>query len=155
MLIRRLLSAARFGANAAFVALTAAASVHAASVHPPEKLATTPLSIGIHAVQAEVAKADQTRQRGLMFRESMKPNEGMLFVFDAPDRQCFWMQNTLIPLTIAFIADDGTILNMADMQPQNTTPHCSRGAVRYALEMNQGWFSERGIKDGNKVNGLP
>jgi len=155
VLIRRLLSAACLKTVAAFVAFSAAASVHASSAQPPEQLPTAQLSMGIHVVHAEVAKTDETRQRGLMFRESMKPNEGMLFVFDAPDRQCFWMQNTLIPLTIAFIADDGTILNMADMQPRDTTPHCSRGAVRYALEMNQGWFKERGIKDGNTVNGLP
>jgi len=153
--IRRSLTAAFLHTFSAGLLVAAAALPAYAASNAPEKLPTTPLSLGIHVVHAEVAKTDASRQRGLMFRESMKPNEGMLFVFDAPDRQCFWMQNTLIPLSIAFIADDGTISNMADMQPHRTEPHCSRGAVRYALEMNQGWFAERGIKEGSTVNGLP
>lgn len=119
------------------------------------RLPTTELSAGIHTIQAEVAATEEARRKGLMFRESMKPNEGMLFVFDAPDQQCFWMRNTLIPLSIAFITDDGTIRNIADMTPMSADTHCSRGAVRYGLEMNQGWFSARGIVAGQKINGLP
>lgn len=113
------------------------------------------LSAGIHIINAEVANSEDARRTGLMNRAAMASSDGMLFVFDAPDQQCFWMRNTLIPLSIAFIADDGTITNLADMAPQTETPHCSKGAVRYALEMNQGWFAERGIVSGTRINGLP
>lgn len=119
------------------------------------RLTTTELSAGIHTIRAEVAATEESRRTGLMFRESMKPTDGMLFVFDAPDRQCFWMRNTLIALSIAFIRDDGTISNIADMAPASTDTHCSRGAVRYGLEMNQGWFAERGIVADDKIDGLP
>jgi len=125
------------------------------AAHAQSRLPVTELSVGIHTIRAEVAATDENRRTGLMFRESMKANEGMLFVFDAPDQQCFWMRNTLIPLSIAFITDDGTISNIADMTPMSTDTHCSRGAVRYGLEMNQGWFGERGVVAGHKINGLP
>ncbi|WP_144635108.1 DUF192 domain-containing protein [Bordetella genomosp. 13] len=122
---------------------------------PQPKLATTPLSIGIHAIQAEVADTEEERRIGLMFRETLPGNEGMLFVFDAPDVQCFWMRNTLVPLSAAFIADDGTVVNIEDMAPKTDTPHCSRKPVRYVLEMAQGWFAERALKANAKVDGLP
>lgn len=113
------------------------------------------LSAGIHIIHAEVANSEDARRTGLMNRTAMASSDGMLFVFDAPDQQCFWMRNTLIPLSIAFVADDGAITNLTDMAPQTETPHCSTGAVRYALEMNQGWFAERGIVAGTRINGLP
>lgn len=127
----------------------------APSAYAQNKLPFTELSAGIHTIRAEIAATEESSRTGLMHRESMKPNEGMLFVFDAPDQQCFWMRNTLIPLSIAFIKDDGTISNIADMTPMSTDTHCSRGAVRYGLEMNQGWFSERGVTAGDRINGLP
>jgi hypothetical protein len=85
----------------------------------------------------------------------MAQHEGMLFVFDEASPQCFWMRNTLLPLSIAFIADDGTIVNVADMQPKSDDSHCSDKPVRYALEMNQGWFGKRGLKAGARLRGAP
>ena len=76
-----------------------------------------------------------------MFRRAMEPNDGMLFVFEQPGKQCFWMKNTLIPLSVAFIADDGSVVNIEDMQPQTLDDHCSAKPVRYVLEMNKGWFA--------------
>ena len=81
----------------------------------------------------------------------MPQHEGMIFVFEQPAEQCFWMKNTSLPLTAAFVADDGTIVNLADMKPQATDSHCSRGPVRYVLEMNKDWFAKRGIKAGAKL----
>lgn len=146
--LRRLIVAGTF--------LLGAASMGAqAQTEPVVRLPVTQLSAGIHTIQAEIANSEETRRTGLMFRESMKATEGMLFVFEAPDQQCFWMKNTLIPLSVAFISDDGVIGNIADMAPQTLNPHCSKGAVRYVLEMNQGWFQERGITPGMRINGLP
>lgn len=88
-----------------------------------------------------------------MFRKEMRPSEGMLFVFDEAVQQCFWMKNTLLPLTAAFVADDGTIVNLADMKPQSTDSHCSAKPVRFVLEMNQGWFAKKGLKAGFKLGG--
>lgn len=122
---------------------------------PQPKLPTTQLSAGIHIIRAEVADTDATRRDGLMFRRELPGNDGMLFVFDRPDVQCFWMRNTLLPLSIAFIADDGTIVNIEDMAPQTENPHCAKKPVRYALEMAQGWFDAHGISAGKKLDGLP
>ncbi|MEG0820299.1 MAG: DUF192 domain-containing protein [Burkholderiaceae bacterium] len=113
------------------------------------------ISAGMHLIKAEVAASDPTRQRGLMFREVLPPNGGMLFVFDEKMRQCMWMRNTLIPLSVAFVADDGTILNIEDMEPRTEDSHCSKAPVRFALEMSKGWFSAKGIKTGAKLGGLP
>lgn len=126
-----------------------------AQTGPQPSLPTTQLSAGIHIIRAEVANTDATRQAGLMFRKELPGNDGMLFVFGQPDVQCFWMRNTLLPLSIAFIADDGTIVNIDDMAPQTEDPHCARKPVRYALEMAQGWFDQHGIKAGRKIDGLP
>ena len=90
-----------------------------------------------------------------MLRKDMPQREGMIFVFEQPSKQCFWMKNTLLPLTAAFIADDGTIVNLVDMKPHSLDAHCSDQPVRYVLEMNQGWFSKKGIKAGSKLQGAP
>ena len=113
------------------------------------------LSAGMHQIDAQVAMQPEQRQIGLMYRQEMPVGEGMLFVFEQAGKQCFWMKNTLIPLTAAFVADDGTIVNLADMKPQVTDSHCSEKPVRYVLEMNAGWFAKKGIKAGNKLKGLP
>jgi uncharacterized protein len=113
------------------------------------------LSAGIHQIEAQVAQTPQQQEIGLMFRRSMPPNEGMLFVFPSANRVCFWMKNTLLPLTAAFMTDDGTIVNLADMKPQTTTSHCADKPVRYVLEMNKGWFGKHGIKAGMKLAGPP
>ena len=112
------------------------------------------LTAGMHVIQAEVAASDATRAKGLMHRKELAPNSGMLFVFDQPNVQCFWMRNTLIPLSIAFILDDGTIANIADMAPMTENSHCSVAPVRYTLEMEQGWFAKRGITAGKKISGI-
>lgn len=112
------------------------------------------LNAGMHVIQAEVAANDATRAKGLMHRKELAPNSGMLFVFDQPNVQCFWMRNTLIPLSIAFILDDGTIANIADMAPMTENSHCSAAPVRYTLEMEQGWFAKRGITAGKKISGI-
>jgi uncharacterized protein len=121
----------------------------------PQQLAAIPLSAGIHVIHAEVAKRPDERAIGLMFRESLGANEGMLFVFEVPAQQCFWMKNTLLPLSIAFVGDDGRIVNVADMQPRTLDSHCSARPVRFALEMNQGWFAKRGLKQGSRLSGAP
>ena len=114
-------------------------------------LPRTTLSAGIHQLQVQVAQTQEQHATGLMFRTDMPQQEGMLFVFNAPSKQCFWMKNTLIPLTAAFVADDGTIVNLEDMQAQTTQSHCSTKPVRYVLEVNQGWFAKKGIKAGDKL----
>lgn len=115
---------------------------------------TARLSAGVHLITAEVAADDPMRMRGLMFRQSLAPNHGMLFVFDAKSAQCMWMRNTLIPLSVAFLDDDGRIVNIEDMKPQTEDSHCARTPVRYALEMTQGWFAQRGLKPGAVISGI-
>jgi uncharacterized membrane protein (UPF0127 family) len=122
---------------------------------PQMQLPRVTLSAGMHLIQAQVAATPQERAVGLMFRQEMPVNEGMLFAFEQASEQCFWMKNTLIPLTAAFVADDGTIVNLADMQPQSLDSHCSSKPVRFVLEMNKGWFSKRGVKAGSKLSGPP
>jgi len=134
--------------------LTGAAGV-ALAQSAAQKLPSIPLSAGMHLIQAELARKPEERAIGLMHRTAMGANEGMLFVFEEPATQCFWMKNTLIPLSIAFLADDGSVVNIEDMKPQALDSHCSARPVRYALEMNQGWFAKRGFKAGSKVRGAP
>ncbi len=118
------------------------------------KLPTISLAFGKHKLLAEIAASPQTRERGLMFRYDMKEDEGMLFVFPATQRQSFWMKNTPLPLSIAFIDARGVVLNIRDMMPFTTDGHASEGEALYALEMNRGWFAGRGIKAGDRVLGL-
>jgi uncharacterized membrane protein (UPF0127 family) len=113
------------------------------------------LTAGMHVIQAEVADSFGTRMQGLMKRKSLEPNHGMLFLFDADERQCMWMKNTLIPLSVAFIDAQGVVINIADMQPHSEESHCSARPGRYALEMTQGWFREKGIKPGARLGGIP
>ncbi len=118
-------------------------------------LPRTQLTAGMHLIDAQVAKTPEQRQIGLMHREQMPTQEGMLFVFEEPATQCFWMKNTLLPLSAAFVADDGRIVNLVDMKPKTTDSHCSTEPVRYVLEMNQGWFAKRGVAAGSRLGGLP
>ncbi|MDO8250662.1 MAG: DUF192 domain-containing protein [Rhodoferax sp.] len=122
---------------------------------PQMDLQRIKLSAGMHLIDTQVAASPEQRSTGLMFRKEMPASEGMLFVFEQAAQQCFWMKNTLLPLTAAFVADDGTIVNLADMKPQTTDSHCSAQPVRYVLEMNQGWFAKKGIKAGSKLGGKP
>src|SRR5687768_1665574 len=134
--------------------LSSTALVHAQE-GPQPKLPVTELTLGIHRIQAEVAQTPAQQATGMMFRREMGANEGMLFVNDEAGQRCFWMRNTLLPLSIAFIADDGSIVNIAEMAARSDQSHCSAKPVRYALEMNQAWFSKRGFKPGDKVRGGP
>ena len=118
-------------------------------------LPTIELRAGIYRIQAELADTPKAREVGLMNRTSMPTNSGMLFVFEQKAGHCFWMNNTKIPLSIAFIADDGKIVNIEEMQAETTNNHCPKAAVRYALEMNKQWFSERVLVPGTVVTGLP
>ena len=120
-----------------------------------QKLPSVRLNAGIHNIQAELAQTPEQRSVGLMHRTRMDAPHGMLFAFEQAATQCFWMKNTLLPLSIAFLAEDGTVVNIADMQPQTTESHCSAQPVRYALEMNQGWFAKRGVKPGSRLSGAP
>ena len=116
---------------------------------------TTALNAGMHVIQAEVAATDAERQQGLMFREKMANNEGMLFIFPRLNGVCMWMKNTLLPLSVAFIDDTGAIVNIEDMKPQTTESHCADKDVRFALEMNLGWFKQKGFKAGSHIDGIP
>ena len=118
-------------------------------------LPTIELKTGIYRIQAELADTPKSREVGLMNRTSMPTNSGMLFVFEQKAGHCFWMNNTKIPLSIAFIADDGKIVNIDEMQAETTNNHCPTAPVRYALEMNKQWFSERMIVPGTVMTGLP
>ena len=139
----------------ALACLVAFALPAIAQDEPQMDLPRVQLTAGINRIDAQVAQQEDQRMVGLMFRKEMPQYEGMLFVFEQPSMQCFWMKNTLLPLTAAFIADDGTIVNLADMKPQTTDSHCSAKPVRFVLEMNQGWFAKRGIKPGMKLSGPP
>lgn len=121
----------------------------------PQKLPAVTLTAGMHLIQAEVAGTPEQRSIGLMHRPTMGANEGMLFVFESESQQCFWMKNTLLPLSIAFLSDDGRVVNIEDMAPQTLGGHCSSKPVRFALEMNQGWFAKRGVKAGSRIQGGP
>ena len=121
----------------------------------PQKLDVIRLSVGMHVIQVELARTPDERSTGLMFRPTMPTNDGMLFAFEEASQQCFWMKNTLLPLSVAFIADDGSIVNLDDMAPQTLDSHCSTQPVRYVLEMNKGWFAKRGVKAGTRLKGPP
>ena len=134
---------------AGLAALTLAGSALAQSAMP-----VLELTAGFHRIEAEVAANDQNRQVGLMNRKAMPPQHGMLFVFNHENTHCMWMRNTLLPLSVAFMDAGGTIINIEDMQPQTEENHCARRPARFALEMNLGWFAQRGIKPGMKLNGI-
>ncbi|MBS0307763.1 MAG: DUF192 domain-containing protein [Proteobacteria bacterium] len=138
---------------AALTTLALATSIsHAQSAR---QFRVIPLNIGIHLIQAEVAATQAQREQGLMFRENMAPNEGMVFLFNEPTSVCMWMKNTLLPLSVAFLDEEGKIVNIEDMAPQTTTSHCAKKNVKYALEMNLGWFRQKNLKPGTRIEGLP
>lgn len=118
------------------------------------ELPVVELGLGMHVLRVEVASTPATRMQGLMHRKALARNAGMVFVFDEDAVHCMWMKNTLIPLSVAFLDRSGEIINIADMQPHSERPHCAARPARYALEMNRGWFAERGIGPGARVRGL-
>jgi hypothetical protein len=150
-MIRRLLSTVT---SAMLVAATLAASPAPAADQPNVGLPTANLTIGNHKLVAEIAATPEQRATGLMHRFSLRPDHGMLFVFERHEPQAFWMRNTYIPLSIAFLDPGGRILNIEDMAPQTDDRHWSKGPALYALEMRKGWFAERGIRPGDRVEGI-
>jgi uncharacterized membrane protein (UPF0127 family) len=124
--------------------------------HPKDKslLPVVALTIDGHAVEAEIANTETTRETGLMFRRDMEKNHGMIFVFPDSEIRAFWMKNTFIPLSIAYMDANGSILNILEMPPQTEEPFYSSGQAKYALEMNTGWYKDNGVKAGDKVEGL-
>lgn len=135
-------------------------TVHARATDSPQRSETVelpriPLEINGHKLSVEVAASDVARAQGLMHREHLKPNHGMLFVFPDSTQMCFWMKNTPLPLTVAFIDASGRIISLADMQPYSLDPHCAIAPALYALEMEQGWFAGHKAKPGTLVHGLP
>ncbi|MGI4982900.1 MAG: DUF192 domain-containing protein [Janthinobacterium lividum] len=160
---RRLLHALRRVVTVTFAALALAnsAAVLAQPLGPadhpikqPGQFPTVRLSVGLNLIHAEVAANDADREQGLMYRKSLAPNSGMLFVFDERAGHCFWMKNTLIPLSIAFMGDDGTISDIDEMAAETENNHCPTRAGRYALEMEQGWFTKHGVRPGMQIKGL-
>ena len=141
-------NAARFLAALAFALGVAAAQADA-------RLKTATVRVGSHPLKVEVVASDADRARGLMHRKSLGRNDGMLFIFEEPGYHSMWMKNTLIPLSVAFIDAQGTILNILDMEPETLDPHTSAGPSIYAIEVNKGWFAEKKVKAGDKVTGLP
>lgn len=125
-----------------------------AAVWAQDAMPLMELSAGMHRIEAEVAANQQNRMVGLMNRKAMAPQRGMLFVFPQQNTHCMWMRNTLIPLSVAFLDEDGTIINIENMQPQTEDNHCAKVPARYALEMNLGWFAQRGISPGAKLKGI-
>ena len=120
-----------------------------------QQMPVAQLNAGMHLIRAEVAADYGSRMTGLMHRTSMPSNAGMLFIFDNLERQCMWMKNTLIPLSVAFMDEHGAVINVEDMEPQTEDSHCAARPSRYALEMNRGWFAARGIKPGSRIGGIP
>jgi len=136
-----------------FAAILFAAPVSAAPT--VVELPTVPLTINGNKLTAEVARTPEQQMTGLMYRFSLKPDHGMVFVFERSEQRGFWMKNTYIPLSIAFVAADGRIINIEDMAPRDESSHLSAGPAMYAIEMRKGWFAERGIRTGDRVSGLP
>lgn len=143
------------GALHVIAAVGLASSLATAHAQEIKKFPTVTLNTGIHLIKAEVASNEAEREQGLMFREKMGPNEGMIFLFGAPAGVCMWMKNTLIPLSVAFLDDKGEIINIEEMKEQTTNSHCATKAATYALEMNKGWFKQKNIKAGMKIEGIP
>ena len=141
--------------RSAFTALLASMVWVTAAQAQAQRLPVMPLRAGMHNIKAEMAVTDEQRQIGLMHRSAMPAGEGMLFIFEQPGVQCFWMRNTLIPLSAAFLDDEGRIVNIEDMKPQTEDSHCSKKPVRFVLEMNQGWFAKKGLSAGSRIGGEP
>lgn len=130
--------------------LSAAAAVPVAAQGMPG----VELTAGMYRIEAEVAATQENRMLGLMHRKTMAPQRGMLFVFDGTARHCMWMRNTLLPLAVAFLDEQGRIINVEEMLPQTEDNHCAAKPAKYALEMNAGWFKARGLGAGTAIGGI-
>lgn len=112
------------------------------------------INAGLYVIRAEVANTFETRARGLMYRETLGPNQGMLFVFPAVERHCMWMKNTPLPLSVAFMDERGEVVSISEMAPHTENSHCAAKPARFALEMSKGWFAAKGVRAGSKIQGL-
>ncbi len=135
--------------------LAAAILAAAALAQAQAPLPVIQVKVAGHALRVEVVATAEQRSRGLMFRDKLGKNDGMLFVFDEPGYHAMWMKNTPLPLSVAFLDGEGRILNIADMAPETLDPHAAAGPARYAIETNRGWFAARKVKAGDRVTGLP
>jgi uncharacterized membrane protein (UPF0127 family) len=126
-----------------------------APVVPGAQLPVDWLTVGGHRITVELARHPAERSRGLMFRDSLPPDHGMLFLFPAEEVQAFWMRNTKIPLSIAYADARGRIVRIADLEPFDEQPVTSIAPARYALEMNRGWFAAHGVAAGDAITGIP
>lgn len=140
-----------FAARTLAALLVAFAGFAHAEAPPPVRQ----VKVAGHALRVEVAATIEQRMKGLMFREKLGANDGMLFVFDEPGYHAMWMKNTPLPLSVAFVDGAGAILNILDMEPHTLEQHAAAGPAVYAIETNKGWFAKRRIKAGDKVTGLP
>ena len=142
-----------FASSARFLSLGLALLASTAQAQTPT-MPMVELTAGINRIEAEVASTPQMRARGLMYRQQMAQQRGMLFVFAENATHCMWMKNTYLPLSVAFLDAHGKVINIEDMQPQTEDNHCAAAPARFALEMNLGWFRERGIKSGDALRGV-
>jgi uncharacterized membrane protein (UPF0127 family) len=115
------------------------------------QLSKVKIEIGTKKLIAEIAETDEEQSEGLMNRQALGKDNGMLFIFEEDSTPCFWMKDTQIPLSIAFISKTNTIVKIVDMQPLSLTEHCSGQPVVLALEVNKGWFEQNNIKVGDKI----
>jgi len=122
---------------------------------PGAQLPVDWLTVDGHRITVELARRPDEQSRGLMFRQSLSPDHGMLFVFPRDDVQAFWMRNTTIPLSIAYADGHGKIVRIADLEPLDERPVTSIAPARYALEMNRGWFAAHGVATGDRITGDP
>jgi uncharacterized membrane protein (UPF0127 family) len=157
--VRRALVALVLPALALPLVALSTLTAHAQDMPPgakqPGDFPRAKLTAGMFVIDAAVASTDADREQGLMYRTKLAPNEGMLFVFNERAVHCFWMKNTLIPLSIAFMRADGTVTDIDEMDAETENNHCPRNNGVYALEMSKGWFSSKGIQPGMKIDGLP
>ncbi len=143
-------SSVRTSLKTCIAALLLIVCARAAAAQLPE----VTLNFGASKLTAEVAATDAARSTGLMHRRMMPENRGMLFIFQHTALHGMWMMNTHLPLSVAFIDREGVIINIADMEPHTQKSHHAMRPAKYALEMNQGWFRKRGVKPGDKLEGI-
>ncbi len=119
-----------------------------------QELPTAEIQVGRDTYSVEIARSEEEHQQGLMHRDSLGEYAGMLFVFERDRHLSFWMKNTYIPLSIAYISKAGMVKSIHDMQPESLRPVESEVAVRFALELPQGAFARSGVQPGDKIEGL-
>lgn len=147
---RVLIIAALLAISAAALSCSAQQAPGAGTDKPNPTLKKITLVAGQTQVVVEVAATETERNRGLMFRKTLADGKGMLFVFETDQRVSFWMRNTSLPLSLAYMASDGTILQILDLTPFSEEPRPSERSIRYALEVPQGWFAKVGLKPGDR-----